>query len=216
MEVCLRFFTTIIDFIRSAVVAILESAIFYMVLPFFLSAGILYWYWFTPSAGDGNLRAIDTPYSMRISHYAGLNRNGLCGTYKAFVNDYVIYRQSERVKRHHNGNLRYVITGDLSNQSKRLLTHPKFGHYFQNAKEHFDEVKVRHSDVGNDYYTKMFVASDVVDQDRFFLDVMTSGSTYGGKYQPHVFSTIEYNRCVDLESEFGYLDRMIYAIEKQF
>ncbi|MBY8092555.1 hypothetical protein KW489_21665, partial [Vibrio fluvialis] len=83
-------------------------------------------------------------------------------------------------------------------------------------KEHFDEVKVRHSDVGNDYYTKMFVASDVVDQDRFFLDVMTSGSTYGGKYQPHVFSTIEYNRCVDLESEFGYLDRMIYAIEKQF
>lgn len=205
----------VVEFVCDMFRAMFDSALFYMIMPFVLAAGILYWWFFTPSEGDGNVRAIDTPYSISLSNYVALNENGLCGTYKEFVKDYVIYRQSERIKKHHNGNLRYVMTGKLSNKSNALLNSTKYGELFQTAKTEFDKVKVRHTDVGNDYYTKMFVASDVVDQDRFFLDVMTSGSTYGGKYQPEVFSTIEYNRCVDLESEFGLVDNLVYTIEKQ-
>lgn len=205
----------VFEFVCDMFSAIFQSAIFYMALPFILSPIILYWLFFTPSEGDGNLRAIDTPYSISLSNYVALNENGLCSTYKDFVKDYVIYRQSERMKNGFQGSIKYYMSRNLSAKSNALLNSTKYGELFQTAKAEFDKVKVRHTDVGNDYYTKMFVASNVVDQDRFFLDVMTSGSTYGGKYQPEVFSTIEYNRCVDLESEFGLVDNLVYTIEKQ-
>lgn len=205
----------VVEFVCDVFAAIFQSAIFYIALPFVLSPIVLYWWFFTPSQGDGNLRAIETPYSISISNYVTLNENGLCNTYKDFVKDYVIYRQSERMKNGFQGSIKYYMSKDLSNKSKALLNSPKYGELFQKAKAEFDKVDVRHTDVGNDYYTKMFIASNVVDQDRFFLDVMTSGSTYGGKYQTEVFSTIEYNRCVDLESEFGLVDKLAYAIEKK-
>ncbi|WP_219627634.1 hypothetical protein, partial [Vibrio parahaemolyticus] len=67
--------------------------------------------------GDGNLRAIETPYSISISNYVTLNENGLCNTYKDFVKDYVIYRQSERMKNGFQGSIKYYMSKDLSNKS---------------------------------------------------------------------------------------------------
>ena len=101
-EISMRFLKDLLDivfdFILDIFRAIFDSALFYMMLPFILSPIVLYWLFFTPSGGDGNIRAIDTPYSISISNYVALNENGLCGTYKEFVKDYVIYRQSERMK----------------------------------------------------------------------------------------------------------------------
>ncbi|MFQ6371448.1 hypothetical protein [Shewanella sp. YIC-542] len=213
----MRFLKRILTGIGSFIEYITCKPVFYIIiLPFFLFTLFVYLY-IRPTPGAHNIKDLETPYSLRISHYAALNQKGLCKTYKNFVNDYVIYRQSERMKRFpYDKNIQYYMKRKLSHKSQSLLNNSSYGYLFRNAKEAFDTVKVRHSDVGNDYYTKQFIASNVTDKDRFFLDVMTSGSTYGGKYQPEIFSTIEYSRCTRLEKQFGLIDNLIYKVEKKY
>jgi hypothetical protein len=150
-----------------------------------------------------------------VYHYSELNKFNLCNTYRDFVKDYVLYRQSERAKkRRHQRDWEYFHIRSLSSKSKALLNDSKYGHLFQKAKKEMDKVEVRHSEVGNDYYIEKFIASNVTDKDRFFLDEYTSGVTYGGRLQPKLFSTIEYNRCSIVDKHFGWFDNFIYFIEK--
>lgn len=180
-----------------------------------ITGGGLYFAFFHEGETLSDYSTISTPYSLRISHYEDLNQKGQCSNYREFIQDYVLYRQSERLKKTSINTISKKHLRSLSYKSQSLLENPNYGYLFQNAKAELDTVEVRHRDAGGDFYTKSFIASNITDKDRFFLDAYTSGNTYGGEHQPKLFANIEYNRCENLESEFGLIDNLVYSIEKK-